>query len=175
MSRKLICLLFAVLWLCAAPALAQDVSLGARNFKHLSLAVGNAPPDCRTLVDQGATLSYIHDYLLKAMGPHFNFVNTDNAPVLMTTFDCLRLTDDTDRGGGRTVGFAVNISMRFYRPFHDDLAYIYAATWHKPTLLFIPYRDFNQDYFNELLNESLDEFISLWLAEHAQPLEPGKK
>ena len=165
--------LFALclLLLACACAHAADVELGSRKFKHLSLAVGQTPPDCRGVVNHGAVLSYIHDALHASLAGRFEFVHTDNAPVLMTTWDCLLLTDDTERGGGRSIGFAINITMSFYRPFREDLAYLYAAPWTKSTLLFIPHRDFSQAFFNSLLDDSLAEFSALWLADHPAPLE----
>lgn len=172
MKTRTALLLLFLLALTAAPARAQEVELGSRKFRHLSLAVGETPPDCRGVVDHGAVLSYIHDNLHAALAGRFEFVNTDNAPVLMTTYDCLRLSDDTERGGGRTVGYAINIDMRFYRPFREDLAYLYAAPWHKSTLLFIPHRDFTQAFFNGLLDESLEEFAGLWLSDHPAPATP---
>ena len=177
MARKHACLVIAamILVLGAAHCRAMEPTLGSRKFQHLTLAVGEIPSDCRGFATQGAALSYVRDYLNAHMGPYVDFVNTNNAPVLMITFDCLRLVDASDRGDSRTIGYAVNMLFQFTRPFYEDITYIYAAPWSKARLLFIPYREFSQDYFDELMDETLDEFAALWINDHPAAVNLKKK
>jgi hypothetical protein len=143
---------------------AMDVGLGSRKFDKITLAVYDAPADCSSFVNSEATLAHMQDYLAAHAGGFIKVIDSQTSPFLSVQADCMHLVDT--RGEGRTVGYTLNIIVQFQRPFYEDITYVYAATWTRSVLLYIPSDKIIQADYQEQLDLLLEEFISLWLDEH---------
>jgi hypothetical protein len=167
-GRIVLCvILLAVILSDGGPCAAVDVTLGARKFKSIAVAVYDVPSDCAKIVSEADIATYVRDTLTARLGETIRFTEDDTAPHLAVKTDCMHLVD-TNSGQSRPIGYAINIIVQFYRPFYEDITYIHAATWTYTELLYIPENDFSQDFFNGLLTDALDEFANLW-AEKRKP------
>ena len=159
----LLSIFIAVAGVCA-PSRASDVALGSRKFHKLTLVTDKMPSDCREFLDTDKTQAHIQEYITAHVGAFVEITASDDTPFLLLKVDCMKLEDT--RGAGRVIGYSLGILVEFYRPFYEDIAYVFGATWSDMQLLYIPAESFTQMDFNEHLDLALEEFCHRWLDEH---------